>query len=550
MKRPRPEPLLLFFTLLNGLQAALTPLSPDEAYYRLWSQQLDWGYFDHPPAVALWIRAGTLLLGDTALGIRSGFVLLNGLLVYLLWRWWQPRSGLVLLLFALPFLQVYTWTATPDALLLAASLLFLRQYQQFLARSSAGSVLLLGVSMALLLYVKYHGVLLILLIWASNPRLALKSKAWLAVVFGLFLYAPHLNWQWAHGFQTLTYHLSARSPEPYQLRHTLEFVLNQLLLFHPVLLLPAARRIFQLKAISPFERAMQFVLVGFPLFFLCMTAKGYSEPHWTYIAVLPFLYFYIQRFSDIIDQKWVKHTLWASAALLLTLRIFIAFAPAGLPLETQRYTAGAKAALQIADGHPLVWANTYQHAALSAFYGKQYHPVVLAYNRKSRPNYLTLQEAALDTLQGKKVCIVAPFPFWQARKLQVPDYPDWQLECLCVDSFDFLNRIRIDLLEPLAFDTLANFSIKIENPYPFEVKIGPKAHFIAMAAYRGGWLQEYKALPLPETSIAAGTTRVYRDLKIPAELLQKMPDALFFCVAGKHEPFPLNSPEILTTGGR
>jgi hypothetical protein len=117
-----------------------------------------------------------------------------------------------------------------------------------------------------------------------------------------------------------------------------------------------------------------------------------------------------------------------------------------------------------------------------------------------------------------------------------------------VDSFDFLNRIRIDLLAPLEFDTTAGFAIKIENPYPFEVKIGPEAHFIAMAAYRGGWLQEYKALPLPETSLAAGTTQVFRNLKIPAELLQKMPDALFFCVAGRHEPFPLNSPEILPAG--
>lgn len=548
MTRPRPELLLLLFSLLNALQAAFTPLSPDEAYYRLWSQQLDWGYFDHPPAVALVIRAGTLLFGDTAFGVRAGFVLLNGLALYLLWRWWRPRSGFVLLLFALPFLQVYTWLATPDAVLLAAALLFLKQYQSFLKGSTLLHALLLGMSMALLLYVKYHGVLLILLVWVSNPRLALQANAWFAAVFGLLLYMPHLHWQWAHGFQTLRYHLTARSPEPYQMRHTLEFVLNQILLFHPLLLFPAAKRIFQLKTLAPFERAMQFILIGFPLFFLFMTAKGYSEPHWTYIAVLPLLYFYAQHFQDFIAQKWARSVLWASIALLLALRVFIAFAPAGLPIETQRYTAGAKVALQIADGHPLVWANTYQHAALSAFYSKQYHPAILAHHRKSRPNFLTLEAAALDSLQGKKVCIVAPFPFWKAKKLQVPDYPDWQLECLCVDSFDFLNRIEIELSEPFAFDTSANFSINIKNPYPFAVKIGPDAHLIVLAAYQKGWLQDYRALPLPETNIAAGKTQVFSGLKIPAELLQKMPESLFFCVAGQHEPFPINSLEILPAG--
>ena len=36
------------------------PLSPDEAYYWVWSHALAAGYLDHPPMVALWVRAGTL----------------------------------------------------------------------------------------------------------------------------------------------------------------------------------------------------------------------------------------------------------------------------------------------------------------------------------------------------------------------------------------------------------------------------------------------------------------------------------------------------------
>ncbi|MBN8892936.1 MAG: glycosyltransferase family 39 protein, partial [Rhodospirillales bacterium] len=61
---------LLVLTLARLLVAALTPLAPDEAYYWVWSRALAAGYFDHPPMVALWIRAGTALAGDTALGIR------------------------------------------------------------------------------------------------------------------------------------------------------------------------------------------------------------------------------------------------------------------------------------------------------------------------------------------------------------------------------------------------------------------------------------------------------------------------------------------------
>ncbi len=61
---------LLSLTAVRLLVAARAPLSADEAYYWVWSKALAPGYLDHPPMVALWIRAGCALAGDTALGVR------------------------------------------------------------------------------------------------------------------------------------------------------------------------------------------------------------------------------------------------------------------------------------------------------------------------------------------------------------------------------------------------------------------------------------------------------------------------------------------------
>jgi len=67
-----------FLAALAGLAAlrliagALLPLSADEAYYWLWSRHLAAGYFDHPPAIAYVIRAGTLLFGSVPFGVRLG----------------------------------------------------------------------------------------------------------------------------------------------------------------------------------------------------------------------------------------------------------------------------------------------------------------------------------------------------------------------------------------------------------------------------------------------------------------------------------------------
>jgi len=58
------------------LVAAWTPLTFDEAYYWMWSKHLAGGYYDHPPMVALVIRLGTMLAGDTELGVRVASILL------------------------------------------------------------------------------------------------------------------------------------------------------------------------------------------------------------------------------------------------------------------------------------------------------------------------------------------------------------------------------------------------------------------------------------------------------------------------------------------
>src|SRR6202040_2493406 len=61
---------------LRLVSAAWTPLTFDEAYYWMWSKHLAFGYYDHPPGVAVVIRLGTMIAGDTELGVRLVSILL------------------------------------------------------------------------------------------------------------------------------------------------------------------------------------------------------------------------------------------------------------------------------------------------------------------------------------------------------------------------------------------------------------------------------------------------------------------------------------------
>src|SRR5437764_10128671 len=68
--------VMLALVGLRLVAAAFTPITFDEAYYWMWSKSLAGGYYDHPPMVALVIRLGTVIAGDTELGVRLVSILL------------------------------------------------------------------------------------------------------------------------------------------------------------------------------------------------------------------------------------------------------------------------------------------------------------------------------------------------------------------------------------------------------------------------------------------------------------------------------------------
>jgi|GEM_PF-267821 len=61
---------LILLTAVRFVMIGQMELAPDEAYYHLWSQNLDWWYFSKGPGVALMMKAGTSLFGHGEFGIR------------------------------------------------------------------------------------------------------------------------------------------------------------------------------------------------------------------------------------------------------------------------------------------------------------------------------------------------------------------------------------------------------------------------------------------------------------------------------------------------
>ncbi len=202
---------LAALTALRLALAAVVPLAPDEAYYWVWSRALAAGYVDHPPMVALFIRAGTTLAGDTSFGIRllgplataAGSLLLADA-GRLLWGDRRAGEAAALLLNATLLLGAGSVAMTPDTPLL----LFWTAALWAAARLHAGGrgawLLLAGLCAGLALDSKYTAVFagfgIGLWLLLAQRRWLRTPWPWAGALLGAAVFAPVLAWNADHGW--------------------------------------------------------------------------------------------------------------------------------------------------------------------------------------------------------------------------------------------------------------------------------------------------------------------------------------------------------------
>ena len=151
---------LILITLVNLLQAYFTEITLDEAYYYQYARDLDWGYYDHPPMVALVIKISQLFFNGN-LGVRFLTVLLFSGNLFLIWKYLLPKdkasyvNEFIILSLGLVMMNVYSFITTPDVPLLFFGTIFFILYKRFTEKQNFWNAVLLGISVALLFYSKY-----------------------------------------------------------------------------------------------------------------------------------------------------------------------------------------------------------------------------------------------------------------------------------------------------------------------------------------------------------------------------------------------------------
>ncbi len=311
--------------------AAALQLHPDEAYYWLWSRQLDIGYFDHPPMVAFFIWLGTLfskselwvrLSGPLALVLMSGALWRLALQMY---KSVQLAAGSVMLFNVYPLTLMGLVVMTPDTPLLLFWSLGVYFFWQVIQRQQTWAWYALGLAFGMALLSKYTAILMVpsfllylLLTEDREDRRWLKTvHPYFALLIGFTCFLPVVVWNSRHDWISFTFQSrNGLGGDKLEWIQVAEYIAGQMLISGPIawlLGIVAAVAVLRRRDWAVRKETLFMVCTAIPviLFFTVSSLRKTANPNWPAFAYFTFsllvTHFCLEGYS-----KW-RRTLWSAA---------------------------------------------------------------------------------------------------------------------------------------------------------------------------------------------------------------------------------------------
>ena len=291
--------------LVHLIFAAMTPLTEDEAYYRLWSETLQFGYYDHPPMISWWIAMGRSLIPDGELAIRLVPALASALTSVVVFRIakhlkFADRTAIrAAIWFQATFIVALGgFLATPDGpatLFWSLTLLFVIKASP---EQSGFNWAMAGLFAGLATLSKYSalflgpGLLLWLIATEQGRRNLIKPGPWIALAIAGCVFGTNVYWNAQNEWLTFVKQFGRVAPHSvYDPRDTVEFVAGQLVLLNPIIVgflisglmayVRADRRFGVKNEVSTDMRALLWMSsVPFATYLLMHSIHSTVQAHW------------------------------------------------------------------------------------------------------------------------------------------------------------------------------------------------------------------------------------------------------------------------------
>ncbi len=289
--------IIVALVLLRLIAAVFTPLTFDEAYYWMWSKHLSFGYYDHPPMVALVIRLGTVIAGDTEFGVRLGSVLLALPMSWAVYRSAEILFGsarvastAAILLNVTLMAAVGTLIVTPDSPLLVAASFVLFFLAKVLETGRGAWWLAVGAAVGAALLSKYTALLFgpAIVIWlASAPKLRrwlISPWPYLGGLVALAIFSPVILWNADHRWVSFIKQIGRARIEDFRPAYVGELIPTQIAFATPLVFILGTMGLYALlrRNTGPFAARILIVAAfwSIVLYFIWHSLHARVEANW------------------------------------------------------------------------------------------------------------------------------------------------------------------------------------------------------------------------------------------------------------------------------
>ena len=291
---------IVIATCSKLLLAALLPLSGDEALYWTYSQNLSFGFIDHPFLNPLMISLGTSIFGDTGFGIRVMSIAASLVATFPVWRAGtilsgDPRCGaLAALFFHMTFaVLIGGMVATSDILVITTSAYLLFFVAKLNETREQSWWLAIGTAIGVGMCAKYTTVFLVLglFIWffdERQKRRLLKSPwPFAGAIVSLLLFTPTLYWNFENSWASFVYQTSRLDGDAFTFRFVIEYLLGQVLLITPGIFYLCWRGLTKFHANLEAQKLLIALMAPALFYFLWHSLYERVQGNWLMILIPP-----------------------------------------------------------------------------------------------------------------------------------------------------------------------------------------------------------------------------------------------------------------------
>jgi len=374
--------ILLLSFVTRSILACITELNNDEVYYWTYAQKLQWNYFDHPPGIAVLLKAFSVnLFFQQEFFLRLGPIVCAGISTWLIYcigkKIKNQKTGVVaaLLFTASPYCSIIAgMLIVPDApqlvWWLASVLLMLKIIDPNMRKPKLQRrLLLLGFTIGICMLCKVHAVFLwvgfLLYIVCYQRKLLHNSFLFYAGFISAIIFSPVVYWNISNDFISYRYHSSRVSffstvhLDGFFREIAGEFIYNNPVSF--IVMIAAIMAIARKQSLTTTAAQRLLLLIAMPMTGVVWLMAVFRDtlPHWTgpaYTTLIPLAAAWLVAVQNNTKQRMIpapaKWALLFTGSLLLPLFVVIQWFP---------YNIGNKEKDHLGDGDPTLDMNGFKN---------------------------------------------------------------------------------------------------------------------------------------------------------------------------------------------